>query len=258
MRKEDRFSPIEVMPHSKETGEFSAAFTTTQWGEVLDAQQTDPQRARAALENLCGRYWYPLYAFIRRRGHDPHDAEDLTQSFFAHLLAHDALNTVDRTRGLFRTFLLSSLVNFLNDQHDRKQALKRGGGRQIISWDALTAEELYQHEPAGMLTPEKLFERRWALTLIQQVLGRLRQEYQSGGKAELFGQLEACLTGGVGPGFYEEAGKRLGMTEGAVRVALHRLRRRLGELLRSEIAHTVSTPSQVDEEIRYLFAAMAE
>jgi len=246
------------MPHSEETGGFSDAFTTTQWSEVLDARQTDPERARAALENLCSRYWYPLYAFVRRRGHGPQDAEDLTQSFFAHLLGHDALRSVDPAKGLFRTFLLSSLGNFLNDQHDRSQALKRGGGKQIVSWDALTAEELYQHEPAEGLTPEKLFERRWALTLIEQVLSRLRQEYEASGKIELFRQLEGCLTGGVGLGFYEETARLLGMNEGAVRVALHRLRRRLGELLRSEIAHTVTRPEQVDEEIRYLFAAMGQ
>ena len=246
------------MPQSEETGEFSAAFRTTQWSEVLDARQTDPERARAALENLCSRYWYPLYAFVRRRGHGPHDAEDLTQSFFAHLLSHEALRSVDPAKGLFRTFLLSSLVNFLNDQHDRHQALKRGGGKQIVSWDALTAEELYQHEPAEGLTPEKMFERRWALTLIEQVLSRLRQEYEASGKIELFRQLEGCLTGGVGLGFYEETARLLGMNEGAVRVALHRLRRRLGELLRSEIAHTVTRPEQVDDEIRYLFAAIGQ
>jgi len=246
------------MADPKETGEFSAAFTTTQWSEVLDARQTDPRRARAALENLCTRYWYPLYAFIRRRGHGPHDAEDLTQSFFVHILEHGALNKVDQGKGLFRTFLLSSLVNFLSDQRDRDQALKRGGGKEILSWDALTAEELYQQEPAGDLTAEKLFERRWAMTLINQVLGRLRQEYETGGKRELFLELEGCLTGGIGTGFYEETAKRLGMNEGAVRVALHRLRRRLGELLRSEIAHTVAGPDQVDEEIRHLFAAISQ
>jgi len=246
------------MPHSEETGGFSAAFTTTQWSEVLDARQTDPDRARAALENLCTRYWYPLYAFVRRRGHGPHDAEDLTQSFFAHLLSHEALRSVDPAKGLFRTFLLSSLVNFLNDQHDRHQALKRGGGKQLVSWDALTAEELYRHEPAEGLTPEKLFERRWALTLIEQVLSRLRQEYEASGKSELFRQLEGCLTGGVDLGFYEGTARLLGMNEGAVRVALHRLRRRLGELLRSEIAHTVTCPEQVDDEIRYLFTAIGQ
>lgn len=244
------------MAESDRTGQFSAAFTTTQWSEVLDARQTDPQRARAALESLCGRYWYPLYAFIRRRGHAPHDAEDLTQSFFEHILEHDALKKVDRSKGLFRTFLLSSLVNFLSDQRDWAQAIKRGGQKEIISWDALSAEELYQHEPAGDLTAEKLFERRWAMQLINLVLSRLRQEYEAAGKKDLFLQLEGCLTGGIGAGFYEETAKRLGMNEGAVRVALHRLRRRLGELLRSEIAHTVSGPEQVDEEIRHLFAAM--
>jgi len=134
---DSRVGGLLIMPHSEETGGFSAAFTTTQWSEVLDARQTDPERARAALENLCSRYWYPLYAFVRRRGHGPHDAEDLTQSFFAHLLSHDALRSVDPAKGLFRTFLLSSLVNFLNDQHDRHQALKRGGGNNLINSNSI-------------------------------------------------------------------------------------------------------------------------
>jgi RNA polymerase sigma factor (sigma-70 family) len=235
-----------------------AVFTTTQWSVVLEVRHTDPQRALAALEKLCGRYWYPLYAFIRRRGHGPHDAEDLTQSFFAHLLGKNALGHVDRSKGLFRTFLLAALVNFLNDQHDRRQAIKRGGGTPIISWEELTAEERYKQEPAGSLTPEKLFERRWALTLIEAVLLRLRQEYEAGGKQELFRQLEPCLTGEVSPGFYDEAAVRLAMNPGAVRVALHRLRRRLGELLRSEVAHTVSRPEEVEAEIRNLFAALGQ
>ena len=246
------------MPPGKENEKVSSSdFLPTQWSVVLEAQRTQPQRAQAALERLCSLYWYPLYAFIRRRGHDREDAEDLTQSFFAHLLGKDALSRVDRSKGLFRTFLLASLVNFLNDERDRQQAAKRGGGKQIFSWDELDAEERYQHEPAGTITPEKLFERRWALTLIDQVMLRLRREYEAGGKQELFDQLEPCLTGQVSPGFYDEAATRLKMNAGAVRVALHRLRRRLGELLRSEIAHTVTRPEEVEAEIRYLFAALA-
>ena len=234
------------------------AFTTTHWSVVLAARHSDPEQAKAALEQLCKRYWYPLYAFLRRRGHSPPEAEDLTQSFFAHLLSKEALTRVERSKGLFRTFLLTSLVNFLHDERDRQQALKRGGGQRIISWDEMSAEEMYQHEPAGELTPEKLFERRWALTLIEQVLACLRQEYQAAGKEELFKQLEPCLTGGVSSGFYDEAAARLHMNAGAVRVALHRLRRRLGELLQSEIAHTVNRPEEIKEEIRHLFAALSD
>ncbi len=235
----------------------SSDFLPTQWSVVLDAQRTQPERARAALERLCSLYWYPLYAFIRRRGHDKEDAEDLTQSFFAHLLGKDGLSRVDRSKGRFRTFLLACLVNFLNDERDRQHAAKRGGGKQTFSWDELEAEEKYQHEPAGSLTPERLFERRWALTLIDQVTRRLRQEYETGGKKELFKQLEPCLTGEVSPDFYDEVATCLKMNAGAVRVALHRLRRRLGELLRSEIAHTVTRPEEVEAEIRYLFTALA-
>jgi len=251
------FASFAMPPGEENEIAASSQFAATQWSTVLEAQRTQPEQARAALERLCGRYWYPLYAFIRRRGHDPHDAEDLTQSFFAHLLSKDALRHVDRSKGLFRTFLLASLTNFLNDQRDRQQAAKRGGGKSIISWDEMEAEERYQNEPAGPLSPEKLFERRWALTLIEQVMLRLRREYEAGSKQDLFNQLEPCLTGEIDHGFYDEAAASLGMNAGAVRVALHRLRRRLGELLRSEIAHTVSAPEEIEAEIRYLFAALA-
>lgn len=222
---------------------------------VLEARHSDPARARAALERLCSRYWYPLYAFVRRRGHPPQDAEDLTQAFFAHLFGKEAFNQADQTRGLFRTFLLTSLVNFLSDQWDRQQAIKRGGHSQTVSWDALAAEKQYRHEPVDAFTPEKLFERRWAFTLVQQVLLRLRREYESDGKKALFDRLEPCLTGKVEPGFYAETAGALNTTEGSVRVSLHRLRRRLGELLRSEIAHTVARPGEIEEEIRCLFSA---
>ena len=224
----------------------------------MEAGHVDPQRARAALEKLCGRYWYPLYAFIRRRGYDRHDAKDLTQSFFAHLLNNDAFLRVDPDKGLFRTFLLAALTNFLNDERDRQQAAKRGGGRQIISWDELEAEEMFKHEPVETLSPEKLFDRRWALTVIQAALMRLRHEYEAGGKLALFQALEPCVTGEIRPGFYEQAAARLAMDPGAIRVALHRLRRRLGELLRSEIAHTVARPEDIEEELRHLFAALAQ
>lgn len=244
------------MPHEQDSDCGQAMFTATQWSVVLAARESDPERAQAALEQLCNRYWYPLYAFIRRRGYSPEDAEDLTQAFFAHLLRKQALHLVDRDKGLFRTFLLAVLVNFLNDQRDRQHAAKRGGGKPTISWDELTAEQKYLQEPAESITPEHLFERRWALTLIETALLRLRQEYEASGKLELFRQLEPSLTGNVASGFYDQAAVKLGMNTGAIRVALHRLRRRLGEILRSEVAHTVSQPEEVEEEIRNLFAAL--
>ena len=162
------------------------------------------------------------------------------------------------SKGLFRTFLLTSLVNFLRDERDRQHAAKRGGGVRPVSWDELTAEEIYRHEPADSLTPEKLFERRWAYTLIEQALLRLGREYEACGKRALFEQLEPCLTGELSPGFYDQAAAQLRMNAGAVRVALHRLRRRLGELLRSEIAETVTRPEEVAEEIRHLFGALGQ
>ncbi len=236
----------------------SSAFTATHWSIVLAAQQTDPQRAGAALENLCNRYWYPLYAFIRRRGHDPEEAKDLTQSFFLHLLTKHALNGVHRSKGLFRTFLLTSLANFLNDERDRQRAAKRGGGVRPVSWDELEAEEMYRHEPADCLTPEKLFDRRWAFTLIEQALLRLGRENEACGKLALFQQLEPYLTGEVSPGFYDEAAAQLAMKAGAVRVARHRLCRRLGEILRSEVAETVTRPEEVEGELRHLFAVLGQ
>jgi RNA polymerase sigma factor (sigma-70 family) len=240
---------------SETTHQPSPAFTTTNWSVVMEAGRADSPRAKAALEKLCQRYWFPLYAFIRRRGHDPHEAEDLTQSFFVHLLANEALTGLDRNKGLFRSFLLTVLTHFLNDQWDRQKAAKRGGGRQIVSWDSLSAEEMYQNEPLESSSPESLFDRHWAFTLVRHALGQLRQEYAAAGKAELYDELAPCLTGAIGPGFYAEAAARLKMSAGAVRVALHRLRRRLGQLLRVEVGRTVRRPEDVEEEIRCLFGS---
>ena len=241
------------MSSSTETGGASADFTTTQWSVVLDARHTDPVRAQAALERLCRRYWYPLYAFVRRSGQTAHDAEDTTQGFFAHLLGKNALKRVGQDKGRFRTFLLTSLVNFMNDERDRQGAAKRGGKNQVLSWDALAAEEAYRHEPVDSFTPETLFERRWAFTLVQQVLARLRKECENDGKKELFDKLDPCLTGRIPSGLYAEMSARFGMSQGSVRVLVHRLRRHLGQLLRSEIAHTVARPDEVEAELRYLF-----
>ncbi len=236
-------------------GNENRAFSTTHWSVVLTARSDDPFGA-AALEQLCAKYWYPVYAFIRRRGFDFHEAQDLTQAFFADLLQRRGFNHADHERGKFRSFLLAALMNFLNNEWDKKQTLKRGGQRQIISLDD-TAEDRYQHEPAEQTTPEKLFERRWALTLMEQVLSRLRQEYIASSKAKLFEKLEPCLTVEASPGLYTECASTLGLTEGAIRVALHRLRRRFGELLRQEIAQTVASPAELESEIRHLFAAIS-
>jgi RNA polymerase sigma factor (sigma-70 family) len=234
-----------------------AQFTPTQWSLVLAASHGLAPQSEEALARLCRTYWYPLYAFIRRRGHPAHEAQDLTQDFFAHLFEHDTLKRVDRDKGRFRTFLLAALTLFLNNEWDKRQALKRGGGRQIVSWDQVNAESRYALEPADDVTPERIFERRWAFTLVDQVMGKVQQEYSASDKAAVFDALRHYLTGETGPGAYAEAAARLRMNEGAVKVALHRLRRRFGEMLRGEIAQTVATPEEAAEEIRHLFAAMS-
>jgi RNA polymerase sigma-70 factor (ECF subfamily) len=224
---------------------------------VLAAGASDPASATAALEILCRRYWYPVYAFIRRRGADAHEAEDLTQAFFAQFLEQDAFKKADRQKGKFRTFLLASLTHFLVNEWDKRRTLKRGGACRLISLDEAAAEESYRHEPIEPATPEKLFDRRWALLLMEGTLERLKQEYAAGNKADLFAKLEPGLTEDFGAGGHASVAAGLGMNEGAVRVALHRLRRRFGELLRGEVAQTVTGPAEVDEEIRQLFSAMS-
>jgi len=230
-------------------------FAATRWTVVLTAGQTASPQAGRALEELCRAYWYPLYAYVRRRGYDVHEAEDLTQEFFARLLAKNYLADVDRAKGKFRSFLLASLKHFLANEWDRAHAAKRGGGQLFLSLDTKTAETRYLSEPADELTAEKLLERQWALALLDQVLDRLQAEFVADGKAAQFEQLKVFLTEGKGSTSYASVAAKLGTTEGAVKVAAHRLRRRYRELLREEISHTVATPAEVEEEIRHLFAA---
>ena len=232
------------------------AFATTHWSVVSAARGDDPAGA-AALEELCRKYWLPAYVFVRRRGFDFHEAQDLTQSFFTHVIERRAFNQASRDKGKFRSFLLAALLNFMKNEWDRQRTLKRGGQRQFISLDETAAEQRYQLEPVESVTPETLFERRWALTLLEQVLARLKQEYAADGKADLIAKLEPLITGEVTPGRYAELALDLGMKEAAVRMALSRTRRRFGELLRQEIAQTLLTPAEVDDEIRHLFAAAA-
>jgi RNA polymerase sigma-70 factor (ECF subfamily) len=234
----------------------AAGFTATRWTVVLAAargQQTS-SRAAEAMAELCRVYWYPLYAYVRRRGHDTHEAEDLTQEFFLQLLAKEFLAGVDREKGKFRAFLLASLKHFLANERDRSQAQKRGGGQIVIPLDARSAETRYQLEPSHDLTPEKLFERQWALTVLELVLARLQAEFAAYGKQTVFEQLKPFLTGSRASTGYAEVAAKLGMTEGAVKVTVHRLRRRYRQLLRQEIAETVAGPDDVDEEIRHLFS----
>jgi DNA-directed RNA polymerase specialized sigma24 family protein len=235
----------------------SATFATTHWSVVVTAGQPDSPEAAAALEKLCRTYWFPLYAYVRRRGYSEHDGQDVTQGFFAHLFEHRSLNRVDREKGRFRSFLLASLNYFLADQWDRASAQKRGGGREIFSLDAQQAEERYRLEPADERSPDKLFERRWAMTLLDQVLARLAQEFSDAGKSELFNRLRPFLVEGTGEKTYAETAREGGTTEEALKKAVQRMRRRYHQLFREEIAQTVASPDEVEEELRHLCAVLS-
>lgn len=217
---------------------------------VVSAGDSRSPQAGRSLAILCENYWFPLYAFVRRAGHSAEDAQDLTQEFFVRLLDKRFLAAADRQKGRFRTFLLTAVKRFLANEYDRATAKKRGGGQTIVPLEDLEAR--YAQEPADTLTPERIFERQWALALLDQVLARLQAEMTAGGKAALFDALKGHLTGSSTDGHAATAG-RLGMTEGAVKTAAHRLRRRYRELLREEIAQTVASPDEIEEEIRYLF-----
>jgi RNA polymerase sigma-70 factor (ECF subfamily) len=234
----------------------ASRFATTHWSLVAAARDRAEPGAEEALAALCAAYWYPLYAYVRRRGHGADEAQDLTQEFFARLLEKGFLAQADRGRGHFRSFLLAACDHFLANERDRARAKKRGGGHRLLSLDWADAEGRYRVEPADELTPEKLFQRRWALTLLQEVLGRLRADFAARGKGRLFERLRGTLVGGEGTAPYREIAAELGLSEGAVKVAAHRLRQQYRDLLREEIARTVGAPEQVDEEIRELFAAL--
>jgi RNA polymerase sigma-70 factor (ECF subfamily) len=216
--------------------------------------RTDP-KSQFALSSLCKTYWYPLYAYVRRRGYAADDAQDLTQEFFAYLLEKNRLRTADKERGKFRSFLLASLQNFLARHWRQARAQKRGGGKFALSLDFSKGEERYQLEPAHETTPEKIYERRWALTLLDQVISNLQEEFVAQGKQEQFEILKQHLGGDAAP--YAELATQLDMNEGAARVAVHRLRRRCRELLRAEIAQTVDDPADIDDELRCLFATLS-
>jgi RNA polymerase sigma-70 factor (ECF subfamily) len=221
---------------------------------VLAAGQNLSPHASAALENLCRTYWFPLYAFVRRHGYNPHDAQDLTQGFFARFLEKDYIGLADPARGRFRSFLLVCLKNFLSEEKRHAGRLKRGGGQTVVSWDAEAAEERFRAEPADHLTPETIYERRWALALLEQALDRLGEE--ESGHAQHFAALKEYLWGEKSSASYAEIGARLDMTEGAVKVAVHRLRRRYRELLREEVAQTVASHDEIEQELRHLLAIL--
>ncbi len=239
-------------------GATAACFATTHWSVLLAARgEVGEPQAAAALEQLCRGYWYPLYACVRRRGYKPQDAQDLTQGFFAALLTGKYLAQAKRERGRFRTFLLTAFDNFLHNEHDRAVALKRGGGREVVSWEEHTAEELFAQEPAGALSPEQVFEKRWATTLLEGVLSRLREESIHAARQELFDQLKPHLWGEDEATPYAQLATRFNMTVSAIKVTVHRLRQRYREVLREEIAQTVADAAEIDSEIQYLIQVMS-
>jgi RNA polymerase sigma-70 factor (ECF subfamily) len=231
-------------------------FAPTHWTVILQAKG-ETARAQVALEQLCQTYWPPVYAFIRRQGHNPHDAEDLTQEFFTRLLHKDYLDGVDRAKGKFRSFLLAAVKNFLANEWHKANAIKRGGGQKVISIDARAAESSCCIDLPHELTADKVFERRWATMLLEVTLARLREEYVVAGKGETFEALKATLTGERGSIGYAEIASNLKTTEGNIKVAVHRLRGRYRDLLREEISNTVTAASDVDEELRNLFAVLS-
>ncbi len=238
--------------------EGGASFASTHWSIVAQSAQTDVPEAANALAQLCETYWPPIYSFIRRRGYAPSDAEDLTQSFFAYFLRTKAYSRTDRLHGKFRSFLLASVKNFLADNWDREQAIRRGGGYRFVSLDQGTAESFYDVASASDSTAEHLFELRWAKSLTAGALDSLRQELHAEGKARLFEQLKNFLTGGNVLPSYDEASAQTGLPRATVKTHVHRLRQRYREIVRREVARTVSSPHEIDEELRYLCNVLAE
>jgi len=232
------------------------AFQTTEWSLVLVAGSDDSGAARAALSRLCEIYWYPLYAYIRRYGANPDDARDLTQGFLMSLLERRDIENVRQERGRFRAFLMASLQHFLANDAARRNTQKRGGGVQLMSLEFENAEGRYHFEPAEPVTPQTLYERRWALTVIDRVLAHLRLEWVATERTAEFDELKACLLGDAPSGGYTAVAERLGTTEGAVRVSVHRLRRRFRKKLQQEIGETLSDAADIDDEIRYLLRAL--
>ena len=242
-----------VEPSAKVPG----LFTTTHWSVVLAAGQPESPEAARALETLCRTYWYPLYAYVRRQGHSPEDAQDLTQDFFAHLLSKDFPRGAAPERGKFRSFLLASLRHFLVDQHRHADAAKRGGGQRTVSLDESRAEERFKLEPQHELTPEKIYEREWALTLLDRAQSRLREEYVAAGKAQLHDRLKGFPLAEKSENSFQQAASELGITESALKSGVHRMRARYRQLVREEVAHTVADPAEVNEEARHLIAVIS-
>jgi RNA polymerase sigma-70 factor (ECF subfamily) len=232
-------------------------FATTHWSVVLRAGDTTAPASQAALEELCRTYWFPLYAYVRRQGHSPEDAQDLTQEFFARFLQRKYFRLADQERGRFRSFLLTSMNHFLVNEWQRSSAEKRGGGRPPLPLDTVAAESLYAQDLTPVLAADKLYERNWALAMLRRVRDRLEQEYATDGKSERFACLEQFLPGQRGELTYAAAALRLGVPEGTLKSDVSRLKKRYRELLRAEVAHTVGSPDEINDELRHLIAIVA-
>lgn len=232
----------------------STRVVTTEWSQVLAARDGSATEARAALEYLCQTYWQPVYSYIRHQGSDPDEASDLTQAFFTELLEKDFLADVDPAKGRFRAFLLATVRNFLSHQRDYQRAQKRGGGKPTLSLDLMHGETGYARKLADEMTPADVFEYRWAITVLERAVDRLRQEAATSGSSAQFEQLQQYLTSGELQAPYREVALALGTTESAIKSAVQRLRKRLGQCLRSEIAATVECPAQIADEVRYLLS----
>lgn len=244
-------------PTDSDSGNTASSFTTTHWSAVLQAGREVSPEAQEALNSLCKRYWYPLYVHVRRRGWGPEEAKDLTQQFFARFIERKYLQLADPGRGRFRSFLLTSLKHFLADEWDKLRAQKRGGGQPAISWDGVDPESRYHLEPADPATPDGIYEKRWAAILLECALGQLRIEYESSARLREFEILKNFVWGDTPGGTYAEVGVALNMQENAVKVAVHRLRKRFRDQLRLEVLRTVSSPEEVDAELRHLRALLS-
>jgi RNA polymerase sigma-70 factor (ECF subfamily) len=235
----------------------NSKFDQTRWSVVLSAQRDDTIAANEAMAILCQTYWYPLYAYVRRKGKSPQEAEDLTQEFFARMIEKRYLDIADQERGKFRSFLLCSFKYFLANEYDKSQALKRGGGMQVVSIDQTEAEDRYTLEPVDSLTPDKLYQRRWAMMMIEQTLESLRSDMEAANKLELFEALKGSLTMSGCQKPYTELSEQLGMSVSAIKVTVHRMRKQYRAQLREYIAQTVQSPDEVDEEIAHLFSVFS-
>jgi DNA-directed RNA polymerase specialized sigma24 family protein len=249
--------PTTQFKEIKSSSAKAVPFAETHWSLVLRAQERSAPFAVDALEHLCRTYWFPLYGFVRRQGYDAATAQDHTQEFFARFTHKNCLDHVDRTKGKFRSFLLASLKNFLSHERARARAEKRGGRHSFVSLEANESENRFISEPFHEATPEKAFDRSWAMTIIENTLAQLREEYAGSGKAELFDLLQPYMSGDRDEPAYSSLALQRNTTEAAIKMAVVRLRRRFGQLLRAHIGQTVASSEDLDEEVRYLFAALA-